>query len=129
VSAYPLLIDPQSQAHRWITQRHKSDSLIIPSFEHRDFKAHVEFALQDGTSLLIDDRGEEIDPLLDNVLAKNFTHNGRLIQVSLTDREVVVSDGFSMYFITKPANPKFVPETFVKTAVIEFSVTQFGLGE
>ena len=126
---YPLLIDPQGQAHRWITQRHKRDNLIITSFEHRYFKSHVEQALQDGRPLLIEDCGEEIDPLLDNVLAKNWIRSGRLIQVSLAGREVSVSEGFKMYFTTKLANPRFSPETFAKTAVIEFSVTQFGLEE
>jgi dynein heavy chain len=126
---YPLLIDPQGQAHKWITQRHKAENLIITSFEHRYFKAHVEQALQDGRPLLVEDCGEEIDPLLDNVLAKNWIHAGRLIQVSLAGREVIVSDGFKKYFTTKLANPKFSPETFAKTAVIEFSVTQFGLEE
>ncbi|OHS96678.1 Dynein heavy chain family protein [Tritrichomonas foetus] len=126
---YPLLIDPQGQAHRWITQRHKSDNLIITSFEHRYFKTHVENALQDGRPLLVEDCGEEIDPLLDNVLAKNFITTGRLVQVSLAGREVIVSEGFQLYFTTKLANPKFSPETFAKTAVIEFSVTQFGLEE
>ncbi|KAK8898529.1 Dynein heavy chain 5, axonemal [Tritrichomonas musculus] len=126
---YPLLIDPQGQAHKWITQRHKNDNLIITSFEHRYFKQHVENALQDGKPLLVEDCGEEIDPLLDNVLAKNWIHSGRLVQVSLAGREVIVSDGFQLYFTTKLANPKFSPETFAKTAVIEFSVTQFGLEE
>ena len=126
---YPLLIDPQGQAHRWITNKHKADNLIITSFEHRYFKQHVENALQDGRPLLIEDCGEEIDPLLDNVLAKNYITSGRLIQVSLAGREVIVSEGFKLYFTTKLANPKFSPETFAKTAVIEFSVTQFGLEE
>jgi dynein heavy chain len=126
---YPLLIDPQGQAHKWITQRHKAENLIITSFEHRYFKAHVQQALQDGRPLLIEDCGEEIDPLLDNVLAKNWIHAGRMIQVSLAGREVLVSEGLKMYFTTKLANPKFAPETFAKTAVIEFSVTQFGLEE
>ncbi|OHT09327.1 Dynein heavy chain family protein [Tritrichomonas foetus] len=126
---YPLLIDPQGQAHKWITNRHKADGLIITSFDNRYFKTHVENALQDGKPLLIEDCGEEIDPLLDNVLAKNYIQSGRLIQVSLAGREVIVSDGFKMYFTTKLANPHFAPETFAKTAVIEFSVTQFGLEE
>ncbi|KAK8835297.1 Dynein heavy chain 5, axonemal [Tritrichomonas musculus] len=126
---YPLLIDPQGQAHKWITNRHKSEGLIITSFDNRYFKTHVENALQEGKPLLIEDCGEEIDPLLDNVLAKNYIHSGRLVQVSLAGREVIVSDGFKMYFTTKLANPHFAPETFAKTAVIEFSVTQFGLEE
>jgi dynein heavy chain len=96
----------------------------MTSFKHRYFKA-----LQDGKPLLIEDYGEEIDPLLDDVLRNNFIHSGHLVQVSLAGREVIASDGLSMSFTTKPANPKFAPETLTRTAVIEFSVTQFGLEE
>jgi dynein heavy chain len=126
---YLLLIDPQGQPHKWITRRHKADNLIVTSFEHGDFKAHIEQALQDGKPLLVEDCGDEIDPLLDNVLAKNWIHAGRLIQVLLAGREVVASDGFKMYFTTKLANPELSPETFAKTVVIKSSVTQLGLEE
>lgn len=34
-----------------------------------------------------------------------------------------------MHFTAKLSNPKFSPETFAKTSVIEFSVTQFDLEE
>ncbi|KAH0792655.1 Dynein heavy chain family protein [Histomonas meleagridis] len=126
---YPFLIDPQGQAHRWIIQRHKNDHLVITSFENRHFKIHVENAIQNGYPLLIEDCGEEIDPLLDNVLAKNYIKSGKYTQVSLGGREVTMEEGFTLYLTTKLPNPKFSPETFAKTAVIEFSVTQFGLEE
>ena len=125
---YPLLIDPQGQAHSWICNAHGKD-LIVTSFEHRYFRSHLETALQNGKPLLIEDCGEEIDPILDNVLAKNFIPTGRSFQVSLAGREVLVSDGFKLFFTTKLANPMFAPETFAKCSVIEFSVTQNGLTE
>ena len=125
---YPLLIDPQGQAHSWICNAHGKE-LIVTSFEHRYFRSHLENALQNGKPLLIEDCGEEIDPILDNVLAKNFMPVGRSFQVSLAGRDVLVSDGFKLFLTTKLANPMFAPETFAKCSVIEFSVTQNGLTE
>jgi dynein heavy chain len=126
---YPLLIDPQQQAHSWIINKHKADNLIVTSFEDRYFKQRLEDALQLGRPLLVEDCGEEIDPLLDNVLAKSFNKVGRNLFVSIAGKDVEVLDGFTLYFTTKLANPKFSPETFAKCSVIEFSVTQNGLQE
>lgn len=90
---------------------------------------HLENALQDGAPLFIEDCVEEIDPNLDNVLAKNIVKTGGMFQVSLAVRDVIHADGFRIYFTTKLPNPKFSPETFSKTAVIELSVPQHGLEE
>jgi dynein heavy chain len=78
-------------------------------------------------ALLIEDYEEEVDPIFDNVLAKNFVKTGCLLQVSIGWRDVILSDGFIMFFTTKLANLGFSPGMFAKTPVIEFSVTQFGL--
>ena len=101
----------------------------MTSLEHRYFRQHFETALQSRKSLLIEDCGEEIDPILDNILAKNFNKVDRNLFVSLAGKHVEVNDGFSLYFKKILANPKFTPETFAKCSVIEFSVTQSGLQE
>jgi dynein heavy chain len=53
-------------------------------------------------------------------LLKNFVKTGGLLLVSLDGRV-----GFNMHFATKLAHLKFSPETFAKTAITEFSFTQF----
>ena len=99
--------------HSWIQNRFKNE-LIVTALEHTYFRQHLETVLQSGKPLLIEDCGEEIDPILDNILAKNFNKVGRNLFVSLAGKDVEVNDSFSLYFTTKLANPKFSPETFAK---------------
>jgi dynein heavy chain len=66
-------------AYRWVCRSHKIEKLTLTSFGHRYFRAHIESALQDGRSLLIEDCGEKIDLILDNIFANTFIKTSGLI--------------------------------------------------
>ena len=44
---------------------------------------------------------EELDPVLDNLLEKNFVKQGKLLKVMLGDQEKDVMDGFNLIITTK----------------------------
>ena len=74
-SRFPLCIDPQQQALKWIQTREANNNLKTCTFNDSDFLKQLEMAIKYGFPFLFVDVDEYIDPVVNNVLEKNIKGN------------------------------------------------------
>ncbi|KAG8349154.1 putative Dynein heavy chain N terminal region 2 domain1 [Trypanosoma vivax] len=126
---WPLMIDPQLQAIKWIKCMEKDRGLKVIDQKQADFQKTVEYAVQFGCPLLLQDILEEIDPLLDSVLSKAIVLKGAKAMLKIGDNYVEYNDSFKLYITTRLSNPHYTPETCSKVCLLNFAVRETGLEE
>ena len=124
---WPLLIDPQGQGNKWIKNTEKPNGLVTVTLNMSDMVRKMENAIQFGDPVLIQDVGEEIDPILEPVLSKSFIKKGNSLCIKLGDKEVDYSPDFRLYLTSKLSNPHYTPEVSTKVTIVNFVVKEQGL--
>jgi len=115
------------QAVSWIKAKEAKNHLQILSFNQDNFMKKLELAVGGGTPILFEGITEEIDPMIDPVLEKNIIKEAGVDKITIGDNKIDYHEDFKMFLTTKIGNPKYTPEIFGKTMVINFSVTMSGL--
>ncbi len=130
---WPLMIDPQNQANKWL-KNFEQPSLLITRQKRKeeelqkteDFASKKEQdglirALETGLSLgypvLLENVGEELDGTLDGVLGREYFKNGGVLCVKVGDNVVEVAKGFRLFITTKMRNPHYRPELTTKVNI------------
>jgi len=76
---------------------------------------------------MIEALGQDIDPILDPLLSRQFVKKGKSFTVKLGAEDVELANSFKLYLQTKLINPHYKPETAAQCTIINFIVTESGL--
>lgn len=73
---WSLLIDPQGQAHKWIKTMETLNEIIIVKITNPNYMKNIEFGIEFGKSVLIENVLEDLDLSLDPILLKQTYTQG-----------------------------------------------------
>ncbi|XP_035507000.1 dynein axonemal heavy chain 7 isoform X2 [Scophthalmus maximus] len=124
---WPLMIDPQGQAKKWVKNMEKANSLHIIKLSDADFVRTLENCIQFGTPVLLENVGEELDPILEPLLLRQTFKQGGTMCIRLGDSTIEYAPDFRFYITTKLRNPHYLPETAVKVTLLNFMITPEGI--
>ena len=120
-------IDPQGQANKWIKNMEKGSGLEVIKLSEKDFLRSLVNAVRFGKPVLLENVGEELDPALEPVLAKQIFRQGGADMIKIGDETIAYHPDFYFYITSKLPNPHYSPETCVKVTLLNFTVNSTGL--
>lgn len=126
---WPLMIDPQRQANKYIKNMGKDTEtgIDVCKMSDSDFLRKLELGIQLGKWILLENIGLHLDPALEPVLQQQKVRDGSGFIIKLGDKSVSYSDLFKFFMTTTVPNPHYSPETSVKVTLLNFAITPTGL--
>jgi dynein heavy chain, axonemal len=106
---WPLMIDPQGQANKWVKKMEESNSLKVVKQTQANFVRILESSMQFGHPVLLENVPEYIDPILEPVLLKQLVKFGGVFTIRLGDSTIEYDKNFKLYITTKLRNPHYPP--------------------
>jgi dynein heavy chain len=126
---WPLFIDPQGQANKWLKSMEKERQVKIMKFSDATYLKMLEAAIRMGTPFLMENVGEELDPAIEPLLQKQIIIKGSSMTIKIGDSIIEYAKEFKFYMTTKLRNPHYLPEVSTKVTLINFMITFEGLSD
>ncbi len=125
---WPLLIDPDMQANRWIRSfAADSKRLRVVRITDKDYLDILIDCVVNGDACLLEDVEEYIPPILDPLLLRQtFSRDGQML-ITLGERTVQYSKSFDFYITTRLSNPTFPIDLHSKVCIVDFRARIDGL--
>ena len=122
---WPLMIDPQTQANKFIKMLGKSVETGLDVFKQSDgnLLRNLELAIQFGKWVLLENINENLDPALEPILLQQKIKQGSGFVIKLGDKQVSYNETFKFFLTTTLPNPHYSPETQVKINLLNFAIT------
>jgi hypothetical protein len=102
------------QANKWVKNMERGNKINILKLSDATYLRSLENAIQFGTPVLLENVGEELDPILEPVLQKLTFKQQGVEYIRLGDNVIEYSNDFKLYITTRLRNPHYLPEISVK---------------
>ncbi|XP_076467002.1 dynein axonemal heavy chain 1-like [Babylonia areolata] len=124
---WPLFIDPQGQANKWVKNMEKDAGLEVVKQSDKDFLRSLENSVRFGKPCLLENISIELDPALEPVLLRQtFKQQGTTV-IKIGDSVIPYHPDFKFYLTTKLPNPHYTPEVSTKVTLVNFTLSPSGL--
>ena len=127
-SRWPLLLDPQLQGISWL-KNYEGEEMFVSRIDRPDLIQRLSICIEEGKSVLLENVGESINPMLWPVITRSTVKKGRKQMLTLAGKELQFNEDFKLYLHTKLSNPHYPPEVQAECTLINFTVTREGLEE
>eukprot|EP00752_Nemacystus_decipiens_P010663 g9495.t1 len=144
---YPLLIDPQGQANRYIKNMGKDPTFSLNGIDvikltDKNFLRTLENGIRFGRWVLLENVQarslnyqqaiaqpvmEALDAALEPLLLQQKFKQGGTEMIKVGDSTIPWNDQFRFFMTTKLSNPHYPPEVSVKVSLLNFAITFTGL--
>lgn len=124
---WPLFIDPQGQANKWIKNMEKSAGLAISKMTDKELLRNLESSVRFGKPVLIEGIDTYLHPALDPILLRQKFKQAGNWMLKVGDVVVPYDDNFRLYMTTKLSNPHYTPEVSIKVLIVNFTLVPSGL--
>ena len=114
---WPLMIDPQGQANKWIKNMNKQAGIDVIKLSDKDFLRTLENGVRFGRCVMLENIGEFLDAALEPILLKQTFKQGGSEVIKIGDNIIPYHPEFKFSMTTKLRNPHYPPEVAVKVIV------------
>ena len=102
------------QANKWVKNLERPNKLSVIKLSDPNYARTLENSIQFGTPVLLENVGEELDPLLEPLLLKQTFKQGAVEYMRLGENVIEYSSDFRFYITSRLRNPHYLPEVSVK---------------
>ena len=126
---WPLIIDPQMQANKWIRNYYRSRNINTYKITNKNLFNNLKNCISNGFPCLIENVEQTIDSSLEPILANQVFKQGAGYYLSMggSEKPIQYINTFKLFMTSKMANPHYLPEISIKVTLINFTVTRKGL--
>ena len=102
------------QANKWIKNMERENKLSPIKLSDANYIRTLENSITFGTPVLLENVGEELDPILEPILQRLTFRQQGVDYIKLGDNTIEYSKDFRFYITTSYRNPHYMPEIAVK---------------